>query len=125
MRRYLGIFLLDASPEVLEPSFPEFPESGLGVRCTPSLGGLVFSEVGLSGPANGWPRTRLSSPSLSRVDPVNQGPHLMSFERSRLFTLSSLELGELAYVGGEAGFVVLIVEPHPLPSLEQIFQRKI
>jgi hypothetical protein len=30
MWRYLGIFLLDLSPEVLEPSFPESPESDLG-----------------------------------------------------------------------------------------------
>jgi hypothetical protein len=65
MWRYLGIFLLDASLEVLEPSLPEYPESGLGLRCTASLDGLAFLEVGLSRPANGRLCTRLSSPSLS------------------------------------------------------------
>jgi hypothetical protein len=66
MWRYLGIFLLDASLEVLEPSFLESPELGLGVHCTPSPDELIFSEVGLNGPANGWLRTCLLSPSLSR-----------------------------------------------------------
>jgi hypothetical protein len=66
MSRYLGIFLLDASLEVLEPSFPENPKLGLGVHCIPSLDELVFSAIGLSGPANGRLRTRLLSLSLSR-----------------------------------------------------------
>jgi hypothetical protein len=63
MRRYLGIFILGASLEVLEPSFPE---SSLGVHCTPSLDELVFLVVGLSGLANGRLCTCLSSLSLSR-----------------------------------------------------------
>jgi hypothetical protein len=66
MRRCLGKFLLDASREGQEPSFPEFPESSLGVHCIPSPDGLAFLEVGLGGPANGQPHTRLSSSSLSR-----------------------------------------------------------
>jgi hypothetical protein len=66
MRRCLGVFLLDASPEVLEPCFPEFLESGLGVHGTPSPDGLAVLEVVLGGLANGWPHTCLSSPSLSR-----------------------------------------------------------
>jgi hypothetical protein len=64
MWRCLVIFLQYASLELLEPSFPESPESSLGVRCTPSLDGLVFLEVRLGGPANGRLHTRLSSPSL-------------------------------------------------------------
>jgi hypothetical protein len=42
MWRCLGIVLLDASLEVLDPSFPESPESDLGVCCTLSTDGLVF-----------------------------------------------------------------------------------
>jgi hypothetical protein len=62
---------------------------------------------------------------FQEVDPVNLGHHLRSFEWSRLFTPGSMELGDSAYVGGEAGFMVLIVEPCPMPSSEGIFQRKI
>jgi hypothetical protein len=60
MQRYLGIFLLCASPK---PSFAESPESGLAVHCTPSPDELAFSMVGLSEPVN-W-RLRTSLPSLS------------------------------------------------------------
>jgi hypothetical protein len=66
MWKYIEIFLLGASPEVLESFFPRSPESGLGVRYTPSPDELVFLAVGLGGLANGGPRTRLSSLSLSR-----------------------------------------------------------
>jgi hypothetical protein len=66
MQRYLGIFLLDASLEVLEPSFPEFPESGLGVHCTPSPDEPIFLVVRVGGPANAQLHTHLSSLSLSR-----------------------------------------------------------
>jgi hypothetical protein len=59
------------------------------------------------------------------VDLVNQCSHLRSLEQSRLFTPGSLELGELSYKGGEAGFVGLAVEPCFVPSPEGIFQWKI
>jgi hypothetical protein len=62
---------------------------------------------------------------FQKIDLVNQGNHLRSFERSRLFTPSSLELRESAYEGGEARFMVLIVEPCFVLSLERIFQGKI
>jgi hypothetical protein len=61
---------------------------------------------------------------LQEVDLVNLGHHLRSFEQSRLFSPGSLELRELAY-GGEAGFMVLAVEPCPMPSPKGIFQGKI
>jgi hypothetical protein len=50
------------------------------------------------------------------VDIVNLGSHLRNFEWSRIFTPSFLELGESAYEGGEAGFVVLAVEPCSMPG---------
>jgi hypothetical protein len=82
--------------------------------------------VGLDGPANRWLHTHTGQAFLfQEVDLVNQGSHLRSFEWSRFFTPSSLELGELAYEGGEAGFVVLTVEPCSMPSPKRIFQRKI
>jgi hypothetical protein len=62
---------------------------------------------------------------FQEVNLVNQGSHLRSFERSRLFTPSSLVLGESAYYGGEAGFVVLIAKPCSVPSPERIFQGEI
>jgi hypothetical protein len=125
MWRYVGIFLLDASPKVLEPSFPESPESGLGVHCTPSSNEPIFQWLDLTGqPIGGYTHTGQAF-LFQEVDLVNQGSHLRSFEWSRFFTPSSLELGELAYEGGEAGFVVLTVEPCSMPSPKRIFQRKI
>jgi hypothetical protein len=50
---------------------------------------------------------------------------LSDFQWSRLFTPGSMELGELAYEGREAGFVILTVEPCSMPSPERIFQGKI
>jgi hypothetical protein len=50
---------------------------------------------------------------------------LRSFEQSKFFTPGSLELGELAYEGGEAGFVVLTVEPCSVTSSEGFSQGKI
>jgi hypothetical protein len=62
----LRIFLLGASPEVLESSSLEFPEPGLGAHYTPSPNELASLMTGLGGLANGWPRTCLSCLSLSR-----------------------------------------------------------
>jgi hypothetical protein len=125
MWRYPGIFLLDASPDVLESSFPKSPESNLGVCYTPSLDELVFLEVGLSGPANGGYADACQDRMFQEVDLVNQGSHLRSFEWSRLFNPGSLELEESAYEGGEARFMVPTVEPCSVPSPERIFERKI
>jgi hypothetical protein len=38
MKRFVGTFLLDAATEDLKSSSLGFPESGLGVHYTPSLG---------------------------------------------------------------------------------------
>jgi hypothetical protein len=62
---------------------------------------------------------------FQEVDLVDQSSHLRDFEWSRLFTLGSLELEELAYEGGEAGFVILAVELCSMPSSERIFHGKI
>jgi hypothetical protein len=58
---------------------------------------------------------------FQEVDLVNQGNHLRSFEQIRLFTPGSLEPREMAHEGGEAGFMVLVVEPCSVPSPEGIF----
>jgi hypothetical protein len=62
---------------------------------------------------------------FQEVDLVNQGSHLRNYERSRLFTPISMELGKSAYKGREAGFMVLTVEPCALPSPDRIFQGEI
>jgi hypothetical protein len=43
----------------------------------------------------------------------------------RLFAPSSLELRELAYEWREASFMVLAIEPCPVPSLKRGFQGMI
>jgi hypothetical protein len=50
---------------------------------------------------------------------------LGELEWSRLFAPRSLELGDLAYEWREAGFMVLAIEPCPMPSLKRAFQGKI
>jgi hypothetical protein len=125
MWRCLGIFPPDASPEVLEPSFHESPESGLGVRYTPSPDGLDFQRLDSAGqPVGGYAHV-CQALLFQEVDLVDQGSHLRSFERSRLFTPGSLELRESSYEGGEAGFIVLTVESCFVPSPEGFFQGKI
>jgi hypothetical protein len=50
---------------------------------------------------------------------------LGELEWSRLFAPSSLELREPAYEQGEARFMVLTIEPCPVPSSRRGFQGKI
>jgi hypothetical protein len=50
---------------------------------------------------------------------------LRSFEWSGLSTPSLLVLGESSHEGGEARFMVLIVEPCSVPSPERILQGKV
>jgi hypothetical protein len=62
---------------------------------------------------------------LQWADLVSQGSNLGELEWSRLFTPSSLELREPAYEWREAGFMVLAIEPCPVPSPKRGFQGKI
>jgi hypothetical protein len=47
------------------------------------------------------------------------------FNRSRLFTPRPLKFRESTYEKGEAGFMVLIVEPRHVPSPKGSFQQKV
>jgi hypothetical protein len=47
------------------------------------------------------------------------------FKRGRFFIPRPLKCRELAYKRREVGFVILIVEPHPVPSPEGSLHRKI
>jgi hypothetical protein len=62
---------------------------------------------------------------LQFVDLVGSGNSMGELEWSRLFAPSSLELGQAAYERWEAGFVVLAIEPCPMPSSKKGFQGKI
>jgi hypothetical protein len=53
---------------------------------------------------------------LQEVSLVGQGRDMGEFKRSRFFTPRPLKFRELAYERREAGFVVLTVEPCPMPS---------
>jgi hypothetical protein len=59
------------------------------------------------------------------IDLIDQGRNLRSFKWSGLFTPSSLELGESSHEGREARFMILIVEPCFVPSLERVLQGKV
>jgi hypothetical protein len=60
-----------------------------------------------------------------KIDLIDQGGHLRSFEWSGLFTPSPLELRESSHQGRETRFMVLAVEPCSMPSLERILQGKV
>jgi hypothetical protein len=62
---------------------------------------------------------------FQEIDPIDQGSHLRSFVWSGLFTPRPLELGESSHEGRGARFMVLIVEPCFVPSLERIHQGKV
>jgi hypothetical protein len=47
------------------------------------------------------------------------------FKRSRLFTPGPLKFRELAYERREAGFMVLVEEPCPVPSTKGSLHRKV
>jgi hypothetical protein len=47
------------------------------------------------------------------------------FKRSRIFTPQPLKFRESSYKRREAGFVVLILEPCPMPSLKGSLHRKV
>jgi hypothetical protein len=55
---------------------------------------------------------------------VGESCHLGEFEWGGLVTPSSLELGEPAYKGREAGFMVLAIKG-PMPSTERSLHRKV
>jgi hypothetical protein len=60
---------------------------------------------------------------LQKINLVDQSCHLRGFKWSRLFSLGPLEFGMSANKGGEAGIMVLTIEPCTMPSPERRFQR--
>jgi hypothetical protein len=53
---------------------------------------------------------------FQEISLVGQGSNLREFKRSGFFTPSPLEFRKSINKGGEAGFMVLIVEPCPVTS---------
>jgi hypothetical protein len=62
---------------------------------------------------------------LQKDDFVGQSCYLREFEWGWLFTPSFLELGESTNKREEARFMVLTIEPCPMPSLQGSFQGKV
>jgi hypothetical protein len=121
MWKCLEIYILGASPRALELFFLGFPESGLGVYYTPSPDELEFL---VAGQLMGGHTHAYQAFPFQGVDLVDQGSHLRDFEWSHLFTPGSFKLRESAYVGGEAGFMILAVEPCSMPSPERFFKGR-
>jgi hypothetical protein len=61
---------------------------------------------------------------LQGIDLVRQSSDVGEFNESRPFAPSPLEFRKSAYEGGEAGFMVLTVEPGPVPSSKGSFHWK-
>jgi hypothetical protein len=62
---------------------------------------------------------------FQEIDFVSQGRDMGEFERSRFFTPSPLEFRESTHKGREARFMILVVEPHPVPTPKISVHRKI
>jgi hypothetical protein len=102
-----------------------FPSWVFESAILPTQMNLFFQRLDSAGQPMGSHAHAYQAFLFQVVDLVDQSSHLRDFEWSRLFTLGSLELGELAYEGWEDGFVILTVEPCSMPSLERIFHEKI
>jgi hypothetical protein len=62
---------------------------------------------------------------FQEIDFVGQCRNVGEVKRSRFFTPSSLEFRESTHKGREARFMILTVEPRPVPSLKRSHHRKI
>jgi hypothetical protein len=56
---------------------------------------------------------------------AGQSGDVREFDRSRIFGPSPLVLGESTYEGGEAGFMVLTIEPSPVPPSKKILHWEV
>jgi hypothetical protein len=121
MWKYLKIFLLYASPKVLESFFLGLPSRVLESAILPAQMNLFYQRLDSAGPPMGGHTHAYQAFLFQEVDLVDQGSNLRSFEWSMLFTPSSLELEKSGYEGREAGFMVLTIEPCSMPSPERIF----
>jgi hypothetical protein len=125
MWKYLEIFLLDASPKVLESFFLGLPSRVLESTILPTWMNLFFQWLNSASQSMGGHTHACQAFLFQEVDLVDQGSYLRSFEQSRFFTSSSLELEKSAYEGREVGFMLLTVEPCFMPSPERILQGEI
>jgi hypothetical protein len=62
---------------------------------------------------------------FQEINFVGQDHDVGEFKRSRFFTPRPLKFRELAYERREAGFMVLALEPRPVPSLKGSLHRKV
>jgi hypothetical protein len=62
---------------------------------------------------------------FQEINLVGQGRDMEEFKKSRFFTPRPLKFKESAYKRREAGFVILVVEPRPVPSPKRSLHRKV
>jgi hypothetical protein len=62
---------------------------------------------------------------FQEINLVGQSHDMGELKRARFFTARPLKFRELAYKRSEAGFMVLTVEPHPMPSPRGSLHRKV
>jgi hypothetical protein len=91
----------------------------------PAQGDLLLQGLNLMGQPMSGHVDSCQNLFLQDVDLVGQGSHLRDFKWSRLFTPCSLELGESANKGREAGLMVFTIKSCPIPSPQRYFHRKI
>jgi hypothetical protein len=62
---------------------------------------------------------------FQEINLVGQGRDMGEFTRGRFFIPRPLEFKESAYKRREAGFMALVVEPRPVPSLTGSLHQKV
>jgi hypothetical protein len=62
---------------------------------------------------------------FQEINFVGQGHDKGEFKRGRFFTPRPLKFREATYERREAGFMVLVVEPRPVPSLKGSLHGKV
>jgi hypothetical protein len=91
----------------------------------PAWVNLLFQRDDSAGQPMGGHTDSSQAALFQEINFVGQGHAMGEFKRSRFFTPSPLKFRESTHKRREAGFMVLIVEPHTMTSPKGSLHRKV
>jgi hypothetical protein len=86
---------------------------------------LLFQRGDLAGQPMDGHADSSQAALFQEINFVGQGPDMGEFKRSTFFNPRPLKFRESAYKRREAGFMVLAIEPRPMPSPKGSLHRKV
>jgi hypothetical protein len=102
-----------------------FPSRVLESVVLPTRVNMLFQRDNSAGQPVGSHADSSQVVIFQEINLVGQGRDMREFKKSRFFTPQLLKFRESAYKGWEVGFMVLTVEPHPVPSPKGSLKRKV